>query len=60
MGRPLYKPKDVMNDIAQIGNLRTKLQELEVLHKSNMAAASKIRGDYERGAGEETYPWQKK
>ena len=59
MGRPLYKPKDVMNDIAQIGNLRTKLQELEVLHKSNMAAASKVRGDIQPGFGEDTYLWQK-
>ena len=59
-GKPIYKPKDVIADIASIGTMRTKLQELEVLHKTNMAAASKVRGDYERGAGEETYPWQKK
>ena len=44
-----------MNDIATIGNLRTKLQELEVLHKTNMAAASKVRGDIQPGFMEDSY-----
>lgn len=59
MGKPLYKPKDVIADIASIGTMRTKLQELEVLHKTNMAAASKVRGDIQPGFGEDTYLWQK-
>lgn len=58
-GKPIYKPKDVMNDIATIGSLRTKLQELEVLHKTNMAAASKVRGDIQTGFMEDSYAWQK-
>ena len=58
-GKPIYKPKDVMNDIATIGNLRTKLQELEILHKTNMAAASRVRGDIQTGFMEDSYPWQK-
>ena len=58
-GKPTYKPKDVMNDIATIGNLRTKLQELEILHKTNMAAASKVRGDIQTGFMEDSYAWQK-
>ena len=54
-GKPIYKPKDVMNDIATIGNLRTKLQELEILHKTNQAAASKVRGDIQTGFMEDSY-----
>ena len=40
-------------------NLRAKLQELEVLHKTNMAAASKVRGDIQTGFMEDSYSWQK-
>lgn len=58
-GKPIYKPKDVMGDIATIGTLRTKLQELEVLHKTNMAAAAKVRGDIDPGFMEDSYVWQK-
>lgn len=58
-GRPLYKPKDVIADISSIATMRTKLQELEVMHKTNMAAAAKVRGDVSLGMGEENYPWQK-
>lgn len=58
-GRPVHKPKDVMNDIATIGTLRSKLQELEILHKTNMAAASKVRGDINPGFMEDSYSWQK-
>lgn len=48
-GTPLYKPKDVLADIASIATMRTKLQELETTHKNNLAAASKVRGDSELG-----------
>lgn len=58
-GRPLYKPKDVIADIASIAKMRTELQALEVLHKTNQAAASKVRGDIQTGFMEDSYSWQK-
>lgn len=58
-GKPIFKPKDVMSDIATIGNLRLKLQELEVLHKTNQQAATKVRGDIQQGFMEDSYGWQK-
>lgn len=48
-GRLLYKPKEIFDSIASIATMRTKLQELEVMHKKNLAAASKVRGDTELG-----------
>lgn len=48
-GRPLYKPKDVINDIASIAKMRTQLQELEVAYKENLVAGTKLRGDNEPG-----------
>ena len=58
-GKPIFKPKDVMSDIATIGSLRLKLQELEVLHKTNQQAAAKVRGDIQQGFMEDSYGWQK-
>lgn len=58
-GRPLYKPKDVIADIASIAKMRTELQALEILHKTNQAAASKVRGDIQTGFMEDSYSWQK-
>lgn len=48
-GRPLYKPKDVINDISSIAKMRTQLQELEVAYKENLVAGTKLRGDNEPG-----------
>lgn len=48
-GRLLYKPKEIFDSIASIAAMRTKLQELEITHKKNLAAASKVRGDSELG-----------
>lgn len=48
-GRLLYKPKEIMDSIASIASMRTKLQELEITHKKNLAAANKVRGDSELG-----------
>ena len=49
-GMLLYKPKDVLADIASIAKMRTQLQELEITHKKDLAAANnKIRGDAEPG-----------
>lgn len=49
-GRPIYKPKDVVADIASIAKMRAQLQELEETHKKDiMAAESKVRGDAEVG-----------
>lgn len=50
-GRPLYKPKDVIADLKSIKEVRAQLQELEITHKKDLAAASnKVRGDSELGA----------
>lgn len=49
-GRPLYKPKDVIADIKSISEIRKQLKELEVMHKSDLAASGdKVRGDAELG-----------
>lgn len=48
-GRLLYKPKEIMDSISSIAQMRTKLQELETTHKKNLAAESKVRGDSEIG-----------
>lgn len=49
-GRPIYKPKDVVADLASIAKMRAQLQELEETHKKDiMAAESKVRGDAEVG-----------
>lgn len=48
-GRLLYKPKEIFDSISSIAIMRTKLQELEITHKKNLAAANKVRGDYELG-----------
>lgn len=49
-GRPLFKPKDVMDTIGSINKMRTNLIELETAHKSSLAAGeSKVRGDIEIG-----------
>lgn len=45
MGKPIYKPDQVIKDIGAIGKMRTYLQELEVEYKKGLAAKSKIRGD---------------
>lgn len=52
-GRPLYKPKDVLNDIKSIGEMRDKLLSLEELHRKGLAdAGKKVRGDAEVGYDE--------
>ena len=49
-GRPLYKPKDVINDIKSISECRTQLKELEIMHKKDLAeSGERIRGDAEVG-----------
>ena len=48
-GRLLYKPKEIFDSIAGIDKMRTELQELEIKHKKNLAAANKVRGDSELG-----------
>ena len=48
-GKPIYKPKDVIADITSISKIRTELQALEELHKTNQEAAAKVRGDVQIG-----------
>lgn len=49
-GKPIYKPKDVVADIASIAKTRTQVKELEELHKKELLASeSKVRGDAEAG-----------
>lgn len=48
-GRLLYKPKEIFDSISSIAIMRTKLQELEITYKKNLAAANKVRGDSELG-----------
>ena len=48
-GKPIYKPKDVIADLTSISKIRTELQTLEELHKTNQEAAAKVRGDVELG-----------
>lgn len=52
MGKPLYKPKDVMLDISTIGKIREALNELEEKHKNSLSADSNVRGDVELGFDE--------
>lgn len=48
-GKPIYKPKDVIADLTSISKIRTELQTLEELHKTNQEATAKVRGDVELG-----------
>lgn len=49
-GRPLYKPKDVMADIASIAKMRTQLKELEAMHKKDLeTAGATVKGDVTPG-----------
>lgn len=49
-GRPLYKPKDVLNDLQGIDKMRTQLIELETKHKNGLnAEGNKSRGDSTAG-----------
>ena len=48
-GRLLYKPKEIMDSINSIATMRTKLKELEAMHKTDLASSSKVRGDVELG-----------
>lgn len=48
-GKPLYKPKDVIGDLTSISKIRTELQTLEQLHKTNQEAAQAVRGGIELG-----------
>lgn len=49
-GRPLYKPKDVLADIATIAKMRTQLKELEVMHKKDLeSTGNNIKGDVTPG-----------
>lgn len=43
-GKPLYKPKDVIADLTSISKIRTELQTLEQLHKTNQEAEQAVRG----------------
>ena len=51
-GRPLYKPKDVIADIASIAKMRIQLQELEEDYKSSLGQSSDVRGGVEIGFDE--------
>lgn len=49
-GRPLYKPKDVVNDIKSIKEARIQLIELENLHMKDLSEeGSSVRGNVELG-----------
>ena len=48
-GKPIHKAKDVLASIGEISKMRTQLQELELTHKTDLAAQSKLRGDVELG-----------
>lgn len=52
MGKPIYKPKDVIADIASIGKMRTSLQDLEEQYKNELSSDSNIRGGIELGFDE--------
>lgn len=52
MGKPLYKPKSVIEDIASIAKMRNSLIELEEQHKKGLLSQSKLRGDTEPGFDE--------
>lgn len=49
-GRPIYKPKDVIADIKSISEIRKQLQELEAIHKKDLAEnKTNVRGSAELG-----------
>ena len=48
-GRPLYKPKDVIGDLTSISKIRSELQTLEELHKTNQEAEAAVRGGVSLG-----------
>lgn len=52
MGRPIYKPKDVMADIDSISKMRKNLLALEEEHKSSLGQTSNVRGGVELGFDE--------
>lgn len=52
MGRPIYKPKDVMADINSISAMRKNLLALEEEHKSSLGQTSNVRGGIELGFDE--------
>lgn len=48
--KPIFKPKDVLADIASIGTMADKLKELEISYRKGLVTtASKNRGDVEEG-----------
>lgn len=48
--KPIFKPKDVLADIASIGTMADKLKELEISYRKGLiTTASKNRGDVEEG-----------
>ena len=51
-GRPLYKPKDVIADIASIAKMRLELQALEEQYKASLGQTSNVRGGVELGFDE--------
>lgn len=51
-GKPLYKPKSVIEDIASIAKMRNSLIELEEQHKKGLLSQFKLRGDTELGFDE--------
>lgn len=52
MGKPIYKPKDVMADINSISAIRKNLIALEEEHKSSLGQSSNVRGGVELGFDE--------
>ena len=48
-GKPIHKGKDVLASLGEISKMRTQLQALELQHKTDQAAESKLRGDVELG-----------
>lgn len=48
-GKPIYKPKDVIGDLTSISKIRSELQALEEMHKTNQEAEAKVRGDVALG-----------
>ncbi len=48
-GKPIHKAKDILASIGEISKMRAQLQELEIQHKTDLAAQSKLRGDVELG-----------
>lgn len=52
MGKPIYKPKDVIADIAAIGKMRVSLLDLEEQYKNELSSDSNVRGGIELGFDE--------